>query len=67
MSHTMGERTVASCVVFGPEGPLKSDYRRFNIEGLDAWRRLRARCAQALSNDAMRASRRARRRCRTCC
>jgi excinuclease ABC subunit C len=34
VSHTMGERTVASCVVFGTEGPLKSDYRRFNIEGL---------------------------------
>lgn len=34
ISHTMGERTVASCVVFGPEGPLKSDYRLFNIEGL---------------------------------
>jgi excinuclease ABC subunit C len=34
ISHTMGERTVASCVVFGPEGPLKSDYRRFNIEGV---------------------------------
>ena len=30
----MGERTVASCVVFGAEGPLKSDYRRFNIDGL---------------------------------
>ena len=29
----MGEATVASCVVFGTEGPLKSDYRRFNIEG----------------------------------
>ncbi|PZN34696.1 MAG: excinuclease ABC subunit C [Proteobacteria bacterium] len=34
VSHTMGERTVASCVVFGPQGALKSDYRRFNIEGL---------------------------------
>ena len=34
VSHTMGERTVASCVVFGRDGPLKSDYRRFNIEGL---------------------------------
>jgi excinuclease ABC subunit C len=34
VSHTMGERTVASCVVFGAEGALKSDYRRFNIEGL---------------------------------
>ena len=34
ISHTMGEATVASCVVFGPEGPTKADYRRFNIEGL---------------------------------
>jgi excinuclease ABC subunit C len=34
VSHTMGERTVASCVVFGPQGAMKSDYRRFNIEGL---------------------------------
>jgi excinuclease ABC subunit C len=31
VSHTGGESTVASCVVFGPDGPLKSDYRRFNI------------------------------------
>lgn len=34
ISHTMGESTVASCVVFGPEGPIKADYRRFNIEGI---------------------------------
>ncbi|PKM04908.1 MAG: excinuclease ABC subunit C [Gammaproteobacteria bacterium HGW-Gammaproteobacteria-6] len=36
ISHSHGEATVASCVVFGPEGPLKSDYRRFNIEGVTA-------------------------------
>lgn len=34
ISHTMGEATVASCVVFGREGPVKADYRRFNIEGV---------------------------------
>lgn len=34
ISHTSGEATVASCVVFGREGAVKSDYRRFNIEGL---------------------------------
>ena len=34
ISHMQGEGTVASCVVFGPEGPLKKDYRRFNIEGV---------------------------------
>ena len=34
ISHTGGEGTVASCVVFGPEGPLKKEYRRFNITGI---------------------------------
>ena len=34
ISHSSGEATVASCVVFGPEGPQKSDYRIFNIEGM---------------------------------
>jgi len=36
VSHTGGESTVAACVVFGPEGSLKSDYRRFNISGVAA-------------------------------
>ncbi|WFP50959.1 excinuclease ABC subunit UvrC [Methylomonas sp. EFPC3] len=34
ISHTQGEQTVASCVVFDRDGPVKSDYRRFNIEGI---------------------------------
>ena len=34
ISHTRGERTVAACVVFDSSGPVKSDYRRFNIEGI---------------------------------
>lgn len=34
ISHSMGENTVASCVVFDENGPRKSDYRHFNIEGI---------------------------------
>ncbi|WPL18671.1 Excinuclease ABC subunit C [Thiorhodovibrio winogradskyi] len=34
ISHTQGELTVASCVVFDAEGQRKSDYRRFNIDGI---------------------------------
>jgi excinuclease ABC subunit C len=34
ISHTGGEGTVAACVVFGPAGPLKKEYRRFNIRGV---------------------------------
>jgi excinuclease ABC subunit C len=34
ISHTQGELTVASCVVFDRQGPVKSAYRRFNIEGI---------------------------------
>jgi excinuclease ABC subunit C len=36
ISHTAGAGTVASCVVFGPAGPLKSAYRRFNIADVEA-------------------------------
>lgn len=35
ISHSSGEATVASCVVFNRDGPLKSDYRKFNIEGIE--------------------------------
>lgn len=34
ISHTAGGETVAACVVFGPDGPLKHHYRRFNIRDI---------------------------------
>jgi excinuclease ABC subunit C len=34
ISHTMGQQTVASNVVFNQEGPVKSDYRRYNVYGI---------------------------------
>lgn len=36
ISHTGGNETVGSCVVFGADGPVKSDYRRFNIRDVIA-------------------------------
>lgn len=36
ISHSAGEATVASCVVFNQQGPVKSDYRKFNIEDITA-------------------------------
>ncbi len=36
ISHTGGEQTVASCVVFGESGAIKADYRRFNIKTAEA-------------------------------
>jgi len=36
VSHTAGEAAVAACIVYGPEGPVKGDYRRYNIEGITA-------------------------------
>ncbi|MFE8306126.1 excinuclease ABC subunit C, partial [Acinetobacter baumannii] len=34
ISHTMGEATIASCVVFDAGGARKRDYRQFSIEDI---------------------------------
>jgi excinuclease ABC subunit C len=34
VSHTQGDCTVASAVVFNQDGPLNQDYRRYNIKGI---------------------------------
>ncbi len=36
ISHTQGDQTVASCVVFVEGAASKADYRRFNIRGITA-------------------------------
>lgn len=35
VSHTSGHKTVASCVVFDINGPVKSRYRRYNLSGFE--------------------------------
>lgn len=34
VSHTQGEATMASCVVFDHNGPVKSEYRRYALEDI---------------------------------
>ena len=61
ISHTQGQETVASCVVFDEQGPLKRDYRRFNITDItpgDDYAAMRQvlvrRCKAYMQNPAIR-------------
>jgi len=57
VSHTSGQKTVASCVVFDVEGPVKSRYRRYNLKGFEpgddyaAMREVLSRRYQKLQKD----------------
>ena len=66
ISHTQGGETVASCVVFNASGPVKSDYRRFNIRDVapgDDYGAL----AQAVERRLRAGPGEARRQCPICC
>ncbi|HEU0198791.1 MAG TPA: excinuclease ABC subunit UvrC [Nevskiaceae bacterium] len=52
ISHTRGERPVASCVVFNNEGPLRSAYRRFNIATTETPEAERRTDTEVLRNEA---------------
>lgn len=36
ISHSSGQGTVGACVVFGPDGPIKRQYRLYGIDGIVA-------------------------------